>query len=150
MALFHSQNKILSGRQRGRFYLHEAGIDAYGKDYPRRRAKELWGESQGKLEAEIGIVPYVLGIFFAYQKEPVLDLFIPQFRDIVNGWKNSPIILVFQDHKGELTKHPGIYPCSDAFSILAREEEWRRKTRGLEHYLAEAPRLPHDLIKLSF
>ncbi|MSR86527.1 hypothetical protein EXS74_03980 [Candidatus Woesearchaeota archaeon] len=150
MALFHSQNKMLSERQKGRFYLHESALEVYGKDDPRKQAKEFWNTVLPHLTQEIGSVPYALGVIFAYNGEDVFDLFVPQFENIIFGWQLGPLVRAFQYHTGKLTRHPGIFPCTDAFLILAEEEKWRRKTRGLEHYLIDAPRFNSEIVKFSF
>ena len=140
---------MLTGRQAGRFYLHGGGISIYGHDC-RRKAKELWGMALEQLETQRSIAPYVLGVFFAYRGEAVLDLFVPLFENISLKWQESPLVQAFQYHNFEFTKHPGIFPCADTFSVLAKEEEYRRKTRTLEHYLTEAPCLHLDIVRMSF
>ncbi len=148
MSLFHSQNRMLDGRQRGRFYLYEEGKDVYGDD-PRRRAKELWVESTTALEMSIGIVPYVLGVFFAFNERPLLQLFAPGFKDVSGNWTQGPVYQSFI-YDGRIVPNVGTFRCPDTFSILAKEEEYRRKTRNLEHYLVEAPRMHPDIVKFSF
>lgn len=141
---------MLGGSQRGRFYLHTKNLGkTYGPD-PRKKAEELWRSALIGLQREKGLFPYVLGIFFAYKEDPVLDLFVPKFENISFEWGEGPFFQAFQYHSAEFSRHPAIFACSDSFLILAEEEKYRRKTRNLEHYLAEAPHLPKDLVKFSF
>ena len=147
---FHSLTKITDRRIKGRWYLHQDQVTETFGDDPRRKCKELWPRAMDALEKEVGIPPYVLGFFFAYNREPVLDLFVPRSRELVSYWGGEPVYQAFQYHQSELSTHPGIYPCSDVLTVLAAEETWRRKSRGLDHFLSEVPSYRVGFVRMPF
>ena len=149
---FHSLTRIRDQSINGRWYLHNSGVDVLGVD-ARKLCKELWGGVMTQLPKELvgGHPLYVLGFFYGYTTEAVLDLFVPRSKSLPLNWMTrEPLYQALQYHEGRLTNHPGIYPCMDVITAFAAEEKLRTKTASLERFLHEGPRYTSDFVKLQF
>ena len=135
------------GRQKGRFYLHNTGILAYGAD-PIREAKRQFSAATDFLHSQNKNYPWVIGILYG-KEEPIVELFVYSGLGSVMDWPGNPDVDYGQFRSGKFIKNAQGLTCGDGMIALGREENFRRGCRSLDHYLAEAPRFPVGDIKIT-
>jgi len=139
---YHAQFRTLSTAQRGRFYLHASGLEAFGHD-PTACAELEFNKVLDHYRSSQPLFPWVIGILWGKRGEVFTNFF--GYRNDLQSWPGDPHVESAL-HAGSTVLGPAKH-TGDDLVVLGREEEHRRRCRSLEHYLQEAPKFSKEDVK---
>src|SRR3989338_1590517 len=147
---FYAQIRMLDRDiQRGRLYLHSAGLPTYGDD-PTKCAKKEWRKAAQFLQDHKKSFPWAIGILWAENHIHVVDFFAYSGIQTFQEWPGNPDVDYAQFRAGEFQDKAKGLTCEDGLIALGKEGQHRRGSQSLEKYLLEAPYFPSEFVKLHF
>ena len=144
---FYAQISVLgtAARQRGRFYLHNDGIQAYGLN-PLQSGREEFSKVTDFLVDHAKVYPWAIGILWGKDNSRIVDLFA--YSDVTTlNWNENPSANNARFIDGVMIQKPDSLTCGDGLIALGREESHRRTCRSIDDYLRDPPRFPTADIK---
>ncbi len=122
-----------------RAYIHEGGlVDAFTSSQEETEVKTYLIDSLFKNSELLKNGIYLLAAIWGENGAKMIDLF--KYSDI-KSWPGNPTVGAFVIKNGLYIPEKRDITCGDTLVVLGSEERCRRKTRSLNEYIEESPKI---------